>query len=169
MAANRLKGLVTREKRRWDWERTAGAMDKTLWPLVREAMGVGGSGGGATCPLKKDNGTFAVSTTEKIAVLLPMLMPEMEDEGPTDDEEGSVRSQVRSPILCPPRLHIEKTRNAVAASNCQTPVGATTPATTTSASTSVDDDNDEEKGEEEEGRTNEDEPTSKSKIERKID
>jgi hypothetical protein len=74
--------------------------DATLWKTVKVTIEERGTGA-VSCPLKRPDGTFAVTTQEKIGILLPVLMPVVEESV----EEN--QSEVCSPPLvhhCPATL-----------------------------------------------------------------
>ncbi|GAA5995160.1 hypothetical protein JCM11641_007792, partial [Rhodosporidiobolus odoratus] len=110
---NRMNAMARREKRRWHRERVETADEQTAWKLVGEEEGRATTT--STPPLKRRDGTFATSTTDKFDVLIPELLPVIqpspvadermaEEKGGGESSEGEfparhLRPQV-SPLHC---------------------------------------------------------------------
>ena len=76
VAKSRLKAVIRREKRRHEKSEFDEVTDKTLWATVKRVEGRGASA--STPPLKRGDGTHASSPQDKLALLQPVLLPEVE-------------------------------------------------------------------------------------------
>ncbi|GAA5847657.1 hypothetical protein JCM11251_001683, partial [Rhodosporidiobolus azoricus] len=122
----RVKALVRREKALWERQWVEETTAETLWKKVKSALGRGGgAGNGVTPPLRRPDGTFAVSLKDKVDVLCPLLLPVIRQQlrhqpkpTPVKPEGGAAMDegiQVSQSILCmmlpslggaPPPLHL---------------------------------------------------------------
>ncbi|GAA5846581.1 hypothetical protein JCM11251_000808, partial [Rhodosporidiobolus azoricus] len=114
--SSRLKALVRREKVAWERKWVEETTIDNLWRRVKSVLGRGeGAGEGTTPPLRRADGSFAVSVAEKRDVLRPVLLPTVHrppppspnsgnDEQPSGNvEDGAARDeglQVSQIILC---------------------------------------------------------------------
>ncbi|GAA5919725.1 hypothetical protein JCM6882_008063 [Rhodosporidiobolus microsporus] len=92
-ARNRLTTMVRREKRKAERDELEVVTEANLWKVVKSRLGESNCPGGATPPLKKEDGTYAVTTDEKIALLTPVLLPvvrAVEEEGEEEHREVGV-------------------------------------------------------------------------------
>ncbi|BGO95164.1 hypothetical protein JCM10020v2_006876 [Rhodotorula toruloides] len=90
VATNRAKAMIRREKRRAERAEVEEVNEGTLWKVVKEKLGDRGSAAASTLPLKRDDGTYATSPIDKLALLQPVLLPVVEApeaEGAADVEQ----------------------------------------------------------------------------------
>ncbi|CDR48850.1 RHTO0S21e00144g1_1 [Rhodotorula toruloides] len=80
VATNKAKALIRREKRRAERAEVEEVNEASLWKVVKRVLGEGGSAAASTPPLKKDDGTYATSPTDKLALLQPVLLPVVEPQ-----------------------------------------------------------------------------------------
>ncbi|GAA5920547.1 hypothetical protein JCM6882_004138, partial [Rhodosporidiobolus microsporus] len=66
-----LRALVRREKARAEREDLEGVTSENLWTKVKRRLGGGTDAASATPPLRRSDGTYAVSTNNKLSLLLP--------------------------------------------------------------------------------------------------
>ncbi|GAA5918194.1 hypothetical protein JCM8208_004211, partial [Rhodotorula glutinis] len=93
VAKSRLKAVIRREKRRHEKEEFDGVTDKTLWATVRRVEGRGASA--TTPPLRRGDGTHATSPQDKLALLQPVLLPEVAHaEAPAAEPAGAAEVEV---------------------------------------------------------------------------
>ncbi|CDR49809.1 RHTO0S34e00320g1_1 [Rhodotorula toruloides] len=74
MATNWAKAVIRREKRRAERAEVEEVDEASLWKVVKSRLGEGGSAASSTLPLKKDDGTYATSPIDKLALLQPVLL-----------------------------------------------------------------------------------------------
>ncbi|GAA5993612.1 hypothetical protein JCM11641_005311 [Rhodosporidiobolus odoratus] len=108
VARNRIKSLGRREKRRARRERLENADVKDLWKIRKEEEGRSANAI-ATPPIRKPDGTHALSTLDKFDALIPELLPVMQPRNVEEGEKGDeardaatvrpLRQQV-SPLHC---------------------------------------------------------------------
>ncbi|GAA6043804.1 hypothetical protein NBRC10512_007266, partial [Rhodotorula toruloides] len=79
-ATNKAKAVIRREKRRAERAEVEEVDEASLWKVVKRALGEGGSAAASTPLLKKDDGTYATSPTDKLALLQPVLLPVVEPQ-----------------------------------------------------------------------------------------
>ncbi|GAA6044420.1 hypothetical protein NBRC10512_000772, partial [Rhodotorula toruloides] len=79
-ATNKAKAVIRREKRRAERAEVEEVDEALLWKVVKRALGEGRSAAASTPPLKKDDGTYATSPTDKLALLQPVLLPVVEPQ-----------------------------------------------------------------------------------------
>ncbi|GAA5921886.1 hypothetical protein JCM6882_009257, partial [Rhodosporidiobolus microsporus] len=77
MKGARLRALVRRETARAGREELEGVTSENLWATVKRRLGGEARGTLSTPPLRKCDGTYAVSTVNKLNLLRPILLPEV--------------------------------------------------------------------------------------------
>ncbi|GAA5920327.1 hypothetical protein JCM6882_001093 [Rhodosporidiobolus microsporus] len=77
VTAARLRALVQREKARAEREELAGVTSENLWRTVKRRLGGESDAASTTPPLRRSDGTYAVSTSDKLDLLRPILLPEV--------------------------------------------------------------------------------------------
>jgi hypothetical protein len=118
MATNKAKAMIRREKRRAERAEVEEVDESSLWKVVKSRLGEGGSAAASTPPLKKDDGTYATSPIDKLALLQPVLLPVVEpkvaEQQPADKGNGRTVSgvQVGHEFIVPPATSPTDDRHA---------------------------------------------------------
>ncbi|GAA6025253.1 hypothetical protein JCM10207_006241 [Rhodosporidiobolus poonsookiae] len=92
---NRFEALKRREKKRAEQEEVERVRPETVWRYAKKRMGGEGVERKTTPPLVRQDGSHAVTTAEKRALLQPILLPVMRDAA--EEEEGADHSATGGP------------------------------------------------------------------------
>ncbi|GAA6056516.1 hypothetical protein NBRC10513_007120 [Rhodotorula toruloides] len=102
---NEVKAMMRRKKGAWDERELAEVKEATLWTVVKRRISDSSSANTSTPPLRKDDGTYATSPSDKPDLLRPILLPTISPISPiapTPAQPPTSRSQTQPPPACNP-------------------------------------------------------------------
>uniref|UniRef100_A0A0K3CPZ3 BY PROTMAP: gi/342318905/gb/EGU10861.1/ Pol-like protein [Rhodotorula glutinis ATCC 204091] n=2 Tax=Rhodotorula toruloides TaxID=5286 RepID=A0A0K3CPZ3_RHOTO len=97
---NEMKEVMRRKKERWEEREMASVTEATLWTTVKKRISESSNANTATPPLQQEDGTYATSALDKLALLRPILLPTIAPippHSPSTAQRPATRPQNRTP------------------------------------------------------------------------
>uniref|UniRef100_A0A0K3CQ65 BY PROTMAP: gi/342320283/gb/EGU12224.1/ Pol-like protein [Rhodotorula glutinis ATCC 204091] n=1 Tax=Rhodotorula toruloides TaxID=5286 RepID=A0A0K3CQ65_RHOTO len=97
---NEVKELMRRKKESWEEAEMANVTEATLWSTVKQRISKSDTANATTLPLRKEDGTYATSAADKLALLQPLLLPTVSPiapNTPAEAQQPAARPQTRPP------------------------------------------------------------------------